>query len=78
MHARLIVDPRVVQLAVQPGALEALDDGELRIQPRLDGELPQDHLAEGVDGLRSQLVDARELLRGGGPHLGRDGEKRMR
>ena len=61
LRARLLVDPGVVQLRVQERPLEPFDDLELRIEARLDRELPQERLAERVNGLRSEEVDAREL-----------------
>src|SRR6185503_8679623 len=69
MEARLVVNPGVVQLAVEQRALEALDDLELRIEPRLDRELPQEALAEGVDGLGAEGVDAGQLLAAGAAPL---------
>ena len=39
--ARLLVDPRVVQLAVQKRTLESFDDLELGIESRFDRELAQ-------------------------------------
>src|SRR5207244_9915022 len=61
MEARLRVDPGVVDVAVEHRALEALHDAELRIEAGFDRELPQQHLAERVDRLRAEVVDAREL-----------------
>ena len=61
MEPRLLVNPRVVQLAVQERALESFDDRELRIESGLDGELPKDGLAERVDRLRAKRLDARQL-----------------
>src|SRR6266498_2663182 len=61
MEARLGIDPGVVDVAVEHRALEALHDAELRVEAGLDRELPQQHLAERVDGLRAEPVDAREL-----------------
>ena len=61
MQARLVVDPCVVQLAVEQRALEAFDDRELRIEPGLDRKLAQQGLAERVDRLRAQRLDAPEL-----------------
>ena len=61
MQARLVVDPRVVQLAVKQRALEAFDDRELRIESGLDRKLAQKVLAERMDRLRAQRFDAPEL-----------------
>ena len=61
LRARLLVDPGVVQLRMQQRPLEPFDDLELRIEACLDRELPQERLAERVDGLRSEEVDTREL-----------------
>ena len=61
MVPRLIVDPLVVNLSVQQRSIEPFDDSELRIDSRLDRILPQQRLAERVDGLRAEAVDAREL-----------------
>src|SRR5213076_3624960 len=61
VEARLRVDPGIVDVAVEHRALEALDDAELRVEAGLDRELPQQQLAERVDRLRAQVVDAREL-----------------
>src|SRR2546423_13055037 len=63
VDARLAVNPGVIQLRVKQRALEAFDDLELRIELRLDRKLPQQRLAEGVDSLGAQRIDARQLLR---------------
>src|ERR1700682_3069161 len=64
-HARLLIDPCVVQLGVEQRALEALDDLELRVEFRFQRELAEQRLAEGVDRLRAETVDACELARAG-------------
>src|SRR5881409_1480055 len=46
MQARLVIDPCVVQLAVEQRTFEALDDGELPIEAGLD---PQFTIIEGFE-----------------------------
>src|ERR1051325_1140999 len=61
MHARLVVDPGVVQLSVEQRALEALDDLELRIEPGLDRKRAQQRLAERMDRLGAKEIDVLEI-----------------
>ena len=81
-RARLFVQPGVVQLPVEQRALEAFDDLELRIEAGLDRIHPQQRLAEGVNRLRAQRVDPRELLGTGAAErlaaVGRHFEQRTR
>src|SRR5436305_1091884 len=60
-HAPLGIDPGVIQRCIQQRALEAFDDLELRVELRLDRELPQQRLAERMDRLRAKRVDPRQL-----------------
>src|ERR1700686_2143795 len=70
MEAGLVVDPGVVQLSVEKRALESFDDGELRIESGLDRKLAQEALAERMNRLRPERLDAPGLCEAGAPVVG--------
>src|SRR5688572_12768332 len=62
MEPRLLVEPGVVELAVEERPLEPFHDLELGIEPRFDRITAQNALAERMNRLRTDRVDASELF----------------